>query len=225
MSDLMDIYTDIFNELNIDPVEHSILVSDDSIDMKKDGFNLIEKIFDYFSFRKVSIIKPYLFQAYCNFFSTGVILDVGEKIKCIPIYENYPIIHAIKEFDFNIIKYIMDKLAKSGDIYMKTVNKDISKDILKKFGNHENNLDFDYELPDGNHIILDKYLKKEIIEKTFDDKYFVNCLTDSIKKCDIDIQYDLKHNQLWTGEYSFGRTFVEYYNCRTDYFYEKLMKF
>jgi len=222
MSDLMDIYTYIFEELNIDPAEHSILVSDDSIDMKKDGFSLIEKIFDNFFVRGVGIIKPYLLQAYCNMFDTGVILDVGEKIKYIPIYESYPIIHAIKEFDFNIVKYIMDKLAKSGDIYMKTVNKDIAKNILKKFCNHENDLDFDYELPDGNNIILDKYLKKEIIEKTFDDNYFVNCLTDSIKKCDIDIQDDLIHYQFLTGEYSFGRTFVDYYNFRTDYFYKKI---
>jgi len=190
--------------------------------MKKDGFSLIENIFDYFYVREVSIIKPYLIETYFNAFDTGVILDVGEKIKCIPIYESYPIIHAIKEFDFNYVKILMDKLAKSGDIYMKTVNKDIAKDILKKFCNHENDLDFDYELPDGNHIILDKYLKKEIIEKTFDDNYFVNCLTDSIKKCDIDIQDDLIHYQLLTGEYAFGWTFVEYYNSRTDYFYKKI---
>ena len=128
----MIIYYNIFQELYIDPEEHSILVSDDRIDKKKDGLSLIEKIFDNFNVREVSIIKSYIFQTYCNLVNTGVTIEIGEKVKCIPFYDHFPLRHAIKEYNFNLVKYIMDKFAKSGDIYMKTVNKNIAIDILKK---------------------------------------------------------------------------------------------
>ena len=48
----MDIYTNIFEELNINPYEHSVLVSDDRIDMRKYGLVLISDLFDYFDVRE-----------------------------------------------------------------------------------------------------------------------------------------------------------------------------
>ena len=56
----------------------------------------------------------------------------------------------------------MDKFTKSGDIYMKTFKKHIAIDIIEKFLHYSDDLEFNYELPDGNHIILNKYLKEEI---------------------------------------------------------------
>ena len=215
--DIMIIYDNIFQELNTDNFEHSILVLDDRIDMKKQGLSFIENMFDYYNFREISIIKPYFVQTCYYMYGTGVTIEIGEKVKCIPIYDYFPLRHAIKEYNFNLVKYIMDKFAKSGDIYMKTVNKNIVIDILKKICNQQNNLEIDYELPDGNHIILDKYLKEEIIEEFFDDYYFVNCLADSFEKCDIDIQKDLFKSQLFTGEYSFISNFKNYYEERKIY--------
>ena len=121
----------------------------------------------------------------------------------------------------------MDKFTKSGDIYMKTFKKHIAIDIIEQFLHYSDDLEFNYELPDGNHIILNKYLKEEIYEKVFDEKYFANCLTTTNKSCDIDIQTDLIYNQFLTREYSFKGAFRDYYKDEKNLFgyMKKLKKF
>ena len=142
----------------------------------------------------------------------------------------------------------MKKFSISGDIYYKTINYNIARDIIEKvfyYSPFSNKKSFDYELPDGNHIIL-KDKRNDILDILFDSNLtnkqgiFAQTCIDCIKSCDIDIQGDLKNkiflyggttkiydfkNRLHDEMYKLGYENINIYQSSDDNLYKNSLAY
>ena len=142
---------------------------------------------------------------------TGMVVDSGDGITYFdPIFYGCSIIYSVIRLNFggrDLTEYMLKLLNNSGKIFSTDAEKEILKNIKEKSCyaalNYEEELknvrEFNYELPDGNNVIIkeqrikcpEALFKPNLIGKE-GNGIAQNCL-DSIQKCNIDIRKEISN--------------------------------
>lgn len=164
---------DYFKKENITPVDHNIIINASPIKNKQNIMALTKLFLDEFNFKGLSIINSSSLALFATGRTSGLVIDCGEsKTQCVPIYEGFPLYHALNTFNLggknvsdlflkgiiesypefdpeNIIsiREIKEKMAyvsylKDSEYYIKNDKEDILREEQRL-----------YKLPDGERII------------------------------------------------------------------------
>lgn len=214
-----------FNELRIEPSEHSVLLTEAPMNPKKNRENMVTIMFESFDIPQFYIAIQAVLSLYSSGRTTGIVLDSGDGVThTVPVYEGYALSHAISRLDIagrDLTNYLVRILSERGYALTTSSECEIVKDIKETLGyvsqNYENdmkqcenkemdsNIEQSYELPDGSMINIGNerfrcceiLFKPELIGK--ENEGINKLLYNSIQKCDIDVRKDLYNNILLSG--------------------------
>lgn len=199
----------------INPKDYNILITQPLKNLKENKKKTVEIMFETFNFKGLNLLYPTLLSLFSLGKFRGMSLDLGYGTSQFsPIFDGYVISDNIERVNIggkDITKYLGKLLNKNSK---EKIPKYIVNDIKEKSCyialNYENELKsvkpFDYELPDGNHIIIDEKRIKcpEIFTfnpklKWLEEKGIAEICNDLIQKCDIDVRKDLYNNIVLSG--------------------------
>ena len=210
------------NELRVAPEEHNVMITEFSWNYRKNRENMAKIMFEKFDVPGLYIVNPISLPLYSAGIFTGFALDLGdETIKFSPIFDGYKLPNN-DYYDFGgrvLTQYFVKIFYEYGYRFYKTNEWEIVKDMKEKACyvalDYEKELwsykPYDYELPDGNQIILkDQRIRVpealfkpsllNILEEyyTYYDSIQKKCYN-LIERCDDDIKKDLYNNIVLSG--------------------------
>lgn len=233
----MDIYLQfLFEQLRINANEHPVLFTETSFNPKANREQLIEIMFEKYNVPSFFIENQAVLSLLSSGRKTGIVVETGDEItNIVPIYEGYPIHHAIKRMNLggssitNELTKILEKKQIELDSFTSKefineikekhcfISYDYDNDLkiadmtnkydqnVSYIGNNYNNHDFS--------INKERFMCTEIL---FQPKYggdvsngIHNEIFNSIKKCDQDIQNILFSNIVLSGGNSMFDGFSE----------------
>jgi actin-related protein len=204
----------IFKELNTEPTNKKILLTEPVLNPIKNKEKTVEIMFEYFNVSSTFIGIQGILSLYGNGKTTGVVLDIGHDISHItPVYEGYSIKHSINRINLagnDITEYLKRLLELSGYRFSGNTGKDIVRKIKERYAycsvdDKTPNSNFEYKLPDGNKINItsESYESPEIlfnpkiIGKDIDGLHTM--LYKSVIQTDINIRRPLFSNIILSG--------------------------
>lgn len=215
------------NELRADPVEHNILLTEAPYNPRENREKIAQIMFETFNVPKLYIALQAVLSLYSAGKNTGVVVDSGDGVThCVPIFEGYCLPHAIMRLDIagrDLTEYLMRLMHEIGFRPNTTSEKDIVKRIKEEccyvalnFNEEKGYVDpYDYELPDGNHIII-KDQRIRCPETLFtpslmgkEGEGIVQMCYNCIERCDIDLKKEFYYNILLSGGTSTFRGFAQ----------------
>ena len=220
---MVNIFTHIFkNELGVSINEHNVIINECSKHTKENRETIAKIMFETFKVNGLYIANPGLLNLYSVGRSTGISVDLGDGVsQYIPVLESNSLPYAIILKNFGgreLTEYMIKNLQGDGQSFITSAEKEIAKNIKEKTGyvalDYEDELKniepFEYELPDGKHLIIkDQRIKfPEILFrpdiakniKLGDDICNIaEACFNSIQKCDYDIRKDLYNNIFLSG--------------------------
>jgi actin-related protein len=148
---------------------------------------------------------------------TGIVADSGDGVThFVPIFDGYSLPHAVIRLDLagrDLTEFMMKLLTETGLRFSTTAEKEIVKLIKEKscyvaldFEEELKSVEpFDYELPDGTHVIVkdqrircpEALFKPSMVGK--EGNGIGQTCYDSIQKCDIDVRKDLYNCVVLSG--------------------------
>ena len=217
--DMEKIWEHIFtNELKADPIEHNIMITALQSCPKETKELIVEIMFEKFNVPGLYIANPGALNLYSAGKFTGFSVDLGDRFcDFTPISDGYllpGIIHQNLGGN-DLTEYIIKELLNDGYNFYTKFSKLIANKIKEKVCyvalDYEKELNqvesFNYELPDGKHIII-KDLRITCPEILFRPviagikggicSISNNCYN-SIQKCDIDFKKDLYNCIILSG--------------------------
>jgi len=221
-----------YNELRVDPEEHSILATEVPLNPKPIREKMTEIMFEVFHSPAVYVANTGVLSMYATGRTTGIIVESGEGVtRAVPVYEGYTIPYAIQSFNVggrDLTEYLIKILTERGYLFTTSAEHEIARDIKEKLGYLA--LDFDdemiaaetsqdiekqYELPDGKVITIGaerfrcaEPLFNPLLVAT-ESKGIDKLLVYSIKMCDIDLQPDLYKNTILAGGCTLFKNFED----------------
>ena len=226
--DMEKIWGHIFtNELRVAPEEHNIFLTETPKNPKENRQKMAQIIFEVFNAPGLYIGLTSILPLLANGKFDGTVVDLGDGVSnCISIFEGYSLPYSIIRLDFggrDLTHYMEKLLNERGYRASTSSEKEIVKAIKEKACYVAYDFDdeikwpepFDYELPDGNHIIIkdqrirctEALFKPEKINKG--DYGIQQACCDSIQKCDDDIRKDLYNTIVLSGGTSMFNGLVE----------------
>jgi actin-related protein len=225
--DMEKIWQTLFMQLDVAPEEHNVIVSEAFMGPKANRETLAQRMFEYFSVHALHIS---LTAVLANYASSGracsVILESGHGVtQVVPIYQGYALPHAIVRCHVNgadITEYLSNLLTLRG--YEKQPT-DVVRDIKERLCYFSDNfeeevmseiLERSYELPDGMVISVggERYRAAEALFNPsmigINSPGIHECVFNSIKKCDEEIQKDLFDSIYLSG----GNTMIDNLSLR-----------
>ena len=220
--DMEKIWKHIYpNELCADSEEHKVLITEPPMNPKENKEKIAQIMFETLKVPGLYIANPGILGLYsCGRFN-GISIDLGDSItQFIPGFEGYPLPHSIQSINLggrDLTEFMMKLLNDTAKKFSNNGGKEIIKKIKESstyvaldFEKDSKSVNpFDYELPDGTHVIItdqrikcpEALFKPAMIDK--DENGIEQICNDSIQKCDIDIQKDLYNNIILCGGTSF----------------------
>ena len=209
--DMEKIWEHIFtNELKADQIEHNIMVTGLQTYPKEAKELIVEIMFEKYNVPGLYIANPGELIAYSAGKFTGLVVDFGDRFcDFTPVSDGYSLSSIIHQNlgGNDLTEYIVKALLKDGYNFLTKSSKLIANIIKEKACyvalDYEEELKqveyFNYELPDGKHIII-KNLRITCPEILFRPDIagikggicsISNNCYNSIQKCDIDLRKDL----------------------------------
>ena len=210
--DMEKIWRYIFiDELKIKPEEHNVLLTETPMDPRENREKMGEIMFETFGIPGLFFASESILTLFSQGKHTGMVADSGDGITYFdPIFYGCSLIYSLIRLNFggrDLTEYMMKLLNNSGKIFSTDAEKEILKNIKEKSCyaalNYEEELknvrEFNYELPDGNNVIIkeqrikcpEALFKPNLIGKE-GNGIAQNCL-DSIQKCNIDIRKEISN--------------------------------
>ena len=200
-------------ELKVKPEEHKVLLINIPQKEKKNTEKMVEIMFEKFNVNGLCISIPGYISLCSEGKFEGFSVDLGEGVsKFIPIWEGY-ILPPVVYQNFggkDLTEYLDKELLKVGYSFYTISSKIIANKIKEKVCyvalDYKEELQyvekFDYELPDGHHVIIDDQrikcpeilFKSDMIKNIKLENSISNIVEvcyNSIQKCDIDLRKEL----------------------------------
>ena len=204
-------------ELRVDPVEHNLVITENSSLKEKNREKIAQVMFETFCVHGLYIANPSSLALYSSGKFTGIVVDSGEgDTKIVPMLDGYSIYYANSTVEVGgktLTEYLMPLIYGTSHIFTTTVDKEIVKAIKEKACyislDYMNELKYvepySYELPDGNHALI-KYPRIECPEALFTPSIvykngigIAQALYNSIQRSDFDIRKDLYNSIILSG--------------------------
>jgi actin len=88
------------NELNLDPKNMDILITDSPMNTKENKQQIAKIMFEEFKVESLAIINTAVLSLFSTGKTTGVVVECGEGVSyTVPIFEGYALPHAIHKLD------------------------------------------------------------------------------------------------------------------------------
>ena len=216
--DMEKIWGHVFtNELRVAPEEHNVMLTEAPMNPKENREKMAQIMFETFNVPGLYIAIQAVLSLYSAGKFTGIVADSGDGVThFVPIFDGYSLPHAVIRLDLagrDLTEYMMKLLTETGTRFSTTAEKEIVKAIKEKscyvaldFEEELKNVEpYDYELPDGNHIIVkdqrircpEALFKPSMVGK--EGNGIGQTCYDSIQKCDIDVRKDLYNCVVLSG--------------------------
>lgn len=206
------------DELKVEADEYNIMLTEAPNNPKRNKEKIGEIMFETFNACGLYIEKPGVLSLYAAGKFNGIAVDLGGAVsQFIPIYDGYAISEGVIRLDFggkDLTEYMVELLNESEERFYKKAEKILVEEIKKKacyvasyFDDEIKNVEnFDYELPDGTHIIVkDQRIKvpealfNPWLVKQYAFEGIAKTCYNSIHKCEIDTRKDIYRAIILSG--------------------------
>ena len=209
-----------YDRLKVAPEETKTFCTEKILTPSSNRERMTQIMFETFNVSKFFVASQSSLALYSNGKTTGVVIDSGENVThSIPIYDGYPLPHAVKRIEMggrNLTENLMKLLSKSeldfSDLKtrelvrrIKERNCYVALDFEKEKEKQKSSVEKRIELPDGKIIKIDQE-RFECTEQIFQPELFgnfsdgvVDILNDSILKVDVDVRASLFENIYLSG--------------------------
>ena len=127
-----------FHQLEADPSDHPVLISEAIRTSNKDREKMAEIMFEKFEIPSYFIAKDSVLSLISTHYTSGIVLDIGAGCSTVvSIYEGQYITPSQKRIDFggiNIDEYMYEMLHDRGLEFEASAEKEILRDMKEKFG-------------------------------------------------------------------------------------------
>ena len=165
--DMEKIWSHIFNnELKISPKEHNVLITDVPLNPKEYKEKIAQIMFEEFDTPGLYIANPGVLNMYSAGKLTGFSIDLGDRFtNFTPVFDGFSLPYANFRQNLggkDLTKYMIKALLDEGYSFFTKSSKLIAEKIKEKafyvaldYGEELKKVEpFDYELPDGKHVII-----------------------------------------------------------------------
>lgn len=217
--DMEKIWSFIFDELKIDPINQPVFLTESPCCSKSQRERITELMFEKYSVPSMSMQVQAVLSMLSTGQETGVIVECGDGLtQILPIYKNFAVSNAFARMELagaDLTDYFFSLLNSKKSLLS---NKDMVKDIKEKFcyvsGDIKNeakvfpdqsSISIEYKLPDNKIVSFSK--ERFLVPETLFDPSSIGILLPgihqvclkSIKKCEKKIHKCLFENIVLTG--------------------------
>ncbi|MFX1255342.1 MAG: actin, cytoplasmic 2 [Promethearchaeota archaeon] len=125
------------NELRVNPAKHPVLLTETPLNPARNREKMGEILFETFNVPGLYISNQAVLALYASGRTTGLVLDIGADVTSIvPIYEGFPITHAIDRIDLagrDVTRYLGLLLRQRGYNLTRSDELEIVREIKEKY--------------------------------------------------------------------------------------------
>ena len=234
---MVHLWKHIFDELNLDPKNVNVLLTDSPLNSKENKKKMTQIMFEHFRVESLAIMNTSVLSLFSTGKTTGMVVECGEGVSyTVPVFEGYAMPHAIHKLDIagqdvtnELIRQLKEDKVPINQDHFEYV-RDMKEQMCAVALNYEqalhqrdplNEEQRSYELPDDKGIIQVGHPKRfRSTEIIFNPRLIgseVNGLANiaftAIEKCDNDLKINLYNNIVLSG----GTTLLPGFHERFDY--------